>query len=211
MIKLVAQQIVGCNGLDDPNRILRTIEHCGRVAYASWGLETEESAGKFVRMLISRGHESPLEHASITLFVVCDRATAQQLTRHRFTSFTMESQRYNNYSRDKFDNQICVIDPKYKNPFNYEIWLAQMESAAHAYFALLNGGAPPEDARAVLPNAAACTLAMTTNIREWRQILKIRLDPAAQHNIRELARDILELFKSKIPDIVSDIDVDAKK
>ena len=56
----------------NPDDILKKIERCGRVCYQSQ--PREDTAENFVRMLIKRGHESVLEHVSLTFHIICDRA-----------------------------------------------------------------------------------------------------------------------------------------
>lgn len=75
---------------------LKHIERCGRISYRSEDKITEdgESAKKFVAMLIHNGHESVLEHGSLTVEFTVDRAIANELVRHRLASFTQESTRY---------------------------------------------------------------------------------------------------------------------
>jgi len=198
-------------GLEDPEDLLYRIEHCGRVAYRTWDKEKEGSAEKFVEMIIRLGHESVLEHVNVTAVFQCDRPTAQQLTRHRLASFTMESQRYCNYGNGRFGGDIVLIDPEPK--IKDEVVLARYyaglcKSAVKAqktYLEMVKSGVAAEDARAVLPNCTACTLAMTANIREWRHIFKIRTDSHAQHNIRKLMNELLGVFKEVVPCLVSDI------
>jgi thymidylate synthase (FAD) len=66
----IADQI---NGKD----LLKKIEVCGRVCYRSEDKITEDSAGRFVDMLIKRGHESVLEHANI--IIQMDEKTARDI------------------------------------------------------------------------------------------------------------------------------------
>jgi len=62
-------------------------------------------------MLIQRGHESVIECASISVKFIIDRGISHELVRHRIASFSQESTRYCQYNKDKFDNQITVINP----------------------------------------------------------------------------------------------------
>ena len=57
----------------------------------------------------------PTKYHSIrkTVKFICSRAIAQELTRHRAFSFAMESQRYCNYSADKFNNEVTYIIPSF--------------------------------------------------------------------------------------------------
>ena len=79
--------------------ILKNIERVGRTCYKSEDKITDDSAEKFVRMIIDRGHESVLEHEKITVLFVCDRGVSHELVRHRIASFSQESTRYCNYSK----------------------------------------------------------------------------------------------------------------
>ena len=95
-------------GIDE----LKHIEKIGRVCYKSEGKITKdgESAKKFVKMLIDRGHEAMIEHSSLSVRFTVDRGVSHELVRHRIASFAQESTRYVNYSLDKFGNEINVIN-----------------------------------------------------------------------------------------------------
>ena len=75
----------------DGAEILKRIEKAGRTCYKSEDRITDESAGAFVRMLIERGHESVLEHESITVRFICDRGISHEIVRHRLASYSQES------------------------------------------------------------------------------------------------------------------------
>ena len=107
---------------------LKHIERCGRVSYRSEDKITEdgESAKKFVAMLIKNGHESVLEHGSLTVEFTVDRAIANELVRHRMASFTQESTRYCNYSKDKFGGDLTYILPFYLK-HGYDVYNRIME------------------------------------------------------------------------------------
>lgn len=100
----------------DGDEILKSIEIAGRTCYKSEDKITEDSAERFVKMLIQRGHESVIEHKSLTIKFICDRAILSELTRHRLSSFSVESTRYVNYSKN--DDGLIFIEP----PFFKKIW-----------------------------------------------------------------------------------------
>lgn len=95
------------DGIDE----LKHIERIGRVCYKSEDRITEdgESAKKFVKMLIDRGHEAMIEHSSLSVRFTVDRGVSHELVRHRIASFAQESTRYVNYSLDRYGNEINVI------------------------------------------------------------------------------------------------------
>ena len=91
--------------------IIKHIEKAGRVCYKSEDKATETSSADFVRKIIKNGHEAVIEHYSITVRVICDRGVTHEIVRHRIASYSQESTRYCNYSKDKFSNQITYIEP----------------------------------------------------------------------------------------------------
>jgi len=86
----------------------KRIEIAGRTCYRSEDKITEDSANEFVRMVIRRGHESVLEHCSITVRFTGDRAMSHQLVRHRLAAYSQESQRYCNYGKS---SHLRVVVP----------------------------------------------------------------------------------------------------
>lgn len=111
---------------------LKHIERCGRISYRSEDKITEdgESAKKFVAMLIRNGHESVLEHGSLTVEFTVDRAIANELVRHRLASFTQDSTRYCNYSKDKFGGDVTYILPLYLK-HGYDVYNRITEAMAN--------------------------------------------------------------------------------
>ena len=203
------------NGID----MLKFIEKCGRVCYKSEDKITENSAENFVKSLIKSKHESVLEHQSITVKFTISRATSHQLVRHRIASYSQASQRYCNYSQDKFGNEITFIIPhKFRNEDMrnpspvFSFWLTAMEKA-EAYYVLLisQDGIKPQDAREVLPNSTMTELVVTANLREWRNIFKLRTDSTADGPIREIMTNLVKELKSKIPVVFDDILKEEKK
>jgi thymidylate synthase (FAD) len=162
---------------------IEVIEAAGRICYQS---EPKGDPEGFVRMLIRRGHESVLEHASLGFRFVTDRGITHELVRHRIASFSQESTRYCNYSSGKFSNAITVIQPPHLTPQQRAIWQLGIEQAENRYFAMLEAGCSPQIARSVLPTCTKSEIAMTTNVREWRLVFRQRLAPAAHPQMREL-------------------------
>lgn len=186
----------------DGEYILRFIEHCGRTCYKSEDKITVDSAERFVRGLIKRGHESVLEHFNITVKVVTNRGILAEITRHRIAAYSVESTRYVNYK-----NGIEVIkQPGIKDNSNaYFVWHDTMFNAEKHYKELIEMGVKPEIARDVLPNAIKTEIVITYNLRQWRHFIKQRSSKAAHPQIRQLAFMILNKFRCEIPVIFDDI------
>ena len=191
----------------DGAEILKHIEKAGRTCYKSEDRITEESAENFVRKLIERGHESVLEHESITVRFVCDRGISHEIVRHRLASYSQESTRYCNYSGDRFGSGLTVIKPYFlkEKTGAYTSWITAMFVAEKEYFAMLNWGCTPQEARSVLPNSIKTEIVMTANLREWRHFLKLRTAKAAHPQMRELTVPVLHELQERIPVVFDDI------
>lgn len=108
----------------------------------------------------------------ISVKFICDRAIATQILRHRVFSFAMQSQRYCNYSKGKFGNEVTFIEPEYDD--RYPKFKEALKQAEDAYFYLLSVGWKPEQARKVLPNATATELFVTGFIEDWKHFFNLR-------------------------------------
>lgn len=172
----------------DSDAILRKLELCGRVSHQS---ESRGAPENFIRKIIKLGHESVLEHASLTFHIVCDRAIQNELVRHRHTGYTVESTRYVNYV------ELTFVDP----PLDVDTLMLIEDE----YREMIVHGCPPEIARAVLPMCLKSELYMTANLSEWRHILKQRTAKAAHPQMRLIMNQVLETFKKILPVIVEDI------
>lgn len=184
----------------DPMDLLQDIERIGRVCYKSEHRITSSSAAPFVRSIIERGHESVLEHISITVRFVTDRAIANELVRHRIAAYSQESTRYCSY-KDKIE----FIYPKNVSDKQLQLIMEACACAATTYQALIADGATPEVARDVLPLCTKTELIATYNLREWRHILRLRTDKAAHPKMRELMQTLLQFFQGLVPIIFDDI------
>ena len=203
---------------------LKHIEKIGRVCYKSEGKITEdgESAKKFVKMLIDRGHEAMIEHSSLSVKFVVDRGVSHELVRHRIASFAQESTRYVNYSLEKFGNEINVIDirdginldNKMKNMDSDTIsaimgeWCLAMEDAEKHYMKMIELGATPQIARSVLPNSTKTEITISANYREWRNFFKLRVPNTAHPQMREITIPLLKELKRRLPIIFDDIEIE---
>lgn len=195
----------------DGEVILKNIEKSGRTSYKSENQISNKSAKNFIKKLIKKGHESVLEHEKITVRVICDRGVTHEIVRHRIASYTQESTRYCNYSKDKFGNEISVINPcfwKKDNSNDIEknkTWKEALLHSEKAYFNLLKLGATPEEARSVLPNSLKTEIVITMNLCAWRHFFRLRTADDAHPQMRQIACPLLREFKKRIPLIFDDI------
>lgn len=195
--------------MKDGIKILQKLERIGRVCYKSEFRITSDSAEQFVRHLIKRGHESVIEHESVTIKVICDRGVSHEIVRHRLASYSQESTRYCNYSNGDFGGEITVIRPCFIQPYSdgWDLWKEGCQTAERTYFAMLDFGFTPQEARSVLPNSLKTEIIITMNLREWRHFFRLRTSPAAHPQMREIANMILQEFKMRLPVIFEDLEV----
>lgn len=193
--------------------VLDTIERVGRTCYKSEDKITEFSAEDFVRGLIKRGHEAMIEHGSVTLRFINDRGVSHEEVRHRIASYGQESTRYCNYSKEKFDGEVTYIDIERgmeldatvsRLPYEVKLaiiheWMVACLDAERHYLRMLELGATPQIARSVLNNSTKTELCITMNFREWRHFIRLRNDPTAHPQMREVAQQALYMLYAKYP------------
>lgn len=206
-MKIVRQSFEFIDELDR-SKILQKLERAGRTCYKSEDKITDDSASKFVASLVSRGHESVLEHASISVKLITNRGVTHELVRHRLASYSQESSRYCNYSKEKFGNEITVIYPEFVGDeescrVQNAIWQKAMRDAEDSYFTLLELS-NTEYARGVLPNDLKTEIIVSANLREWKHIFKMRCAPAAHPHIRSLMIALRAEFIKALPEIFND-------
>ncbi len=196
----------------------RVIAAAAKLCYSEVGVDdimqkmTPESTERFIRMLTSLGHESPVEHVCFTFAVEgVSRSLLAQLTRHRIASFSVQSQRY--VGKENFE---YVIPPEIDAvPEARELFIKAMESDRETYKKLNDilcakheqGGMDSkaakkkaqEDARYVLSNACDTKIVMTMNVRSLYHFFNLRCCDRAQWEIREMATKMLALVKQVSP------------
>ena len=124
-----------------------------------------------------------------TIKFTTDRGVSHELVRHRKFSFVQESQRYCNYSKDKFGGEITFIKPSFitvnELPSNIDrntssevfkafILKVAFDFSEKAYFNLIKEGCTPQEARAILPNATKTEVLMTGFASDWRFFFDLR-------------------------------------
>jgi len=183
-------------GGDTPEDVL---EHAGRICYRS---KSRGDPGAFIRARVREGHESIIEHASATFEVSgISRAASHQLVRHRLASYSQESQRYVDMSDPEW-----VLPPAIaKNDEALAVWEEFAAHVTRAYRQLRELGVRKEDARFVLPNAAATRIMVTMNFREMLHVFRLRISPAAQWEIRQVCARMLELVVPIAPSVFGDL------
>jgi thymidylate synthase (FAD) len=175
------------------------LELAGRACYRSAG---RGEPGKFLRARLREGHESIIEHASVTFEISgISRACSHQLVRHRLASYSQESQRYVDMREPEF-----VVPPSVaESPEAQAVWDEFAAQVTETYRRLRQLGVRKEDARFVLPNATATRIIVTMNFRSLRHFFTVRGDKAAQWEIRALALEMLRQVHALAPSVFADL------
>ena len=183
----------------DPERVVAA---AARLCYSAAGIDRllakdrSEQEG-LLRKILGLGHLSVLEHAAFTFGVEgISRACSHQLVRHRLASYSQQSQRYVSH-KERFD---AVTPPSIAAHSELTARYTALLDDVHAlYRELLEAGIPAEDARFVLPNAAATKIVVTMNARELVHFFELRCCRRAQWEIRDLAIQMLRLARQAAP------------
>ena len=214
-------KLINCS--QNPEKIIAA---AAKLCYSPSGTQdvldglTAEKTEKFIDMLASLGHESPIEHASYTFAIEgVSRSLLAQLTRHRLASYSVKSQRYVKEGQFEY-----ITPPEIENlPEAKKLYIKAMEDDQKTYNeltdilmkkhikTLLESGMDEkqaekqaekmaiEDARFVLPNACETKLIMTINARSLMNFFHHRCCSRAQWEIRELACQMLNLVREVSP------------
>ncbi len=188
----------------DPEQVVAA---AARLCYADASIaellgQAPDQADRLLGKIMELGHFSVLEHASFTYGIEgVSRSCSHQLVRHRIASFSQQSQRYVPH-----DQPFPVIIPATisEHPELLPRFAAHMQDTHELYRDLLNAGVPAEDARFVLPNAAATKLVMTMNARELHHFFELRCCRRSQWEIQAMAREMLRLARQAAPRLFSE-------
>lgn len=168
----------------------KPLEVISRAAGTCYG--KDDTKEKRVENCFKANHMSVFEHASITFKVEgISRACSHQLVRHRIASFSQQSQRYCKIDVNNDDWYVTppsIEDLSMRDAVAFHI---AMQDAGREYLTLIERGVKPEDARYLLPEATKTEIVVTMNLRELYHFLDLRLDKAAQWEIRKLAHNML--------------------
>ena len=140
-----------------------------------------DNASTALKHSIEAGHESLLEHVSVTYKITgISRACSHQLVRHRIASYSQQSQRHVIVNAE----EVWFVKP---DNVEEEMFNDIMDYLIDNYMFMIESGVPEEDARYVLPNACKTDLVMTINLRSLINLFKHRICNRTQKEFRELA------------------------
>lgn len=175
-----------------------------------------ETADRLLNYLIKHKHWSPFEMVDITVEIKTSRAIAAQILRHRSFSFQEFSQRYSEVQDFELvelrragatnrQSSMEVFNPTIHNVSANKMVKNHIVEGQRLYNNLLANGVAKECARMVLPLTVGTTLYMKGSLRSWLHYLQIRCDEHTQLEHREIALNILELFRDEFPNVIKAI------
>lgn len=200
---------------DDGVRMLRFIEQQARISHRSEDRQNLESWERFIQaVVIQHGDWSVTEHASITATLRVDRGVTHELVRHRLFAFTQESTRFVRY---KGDMEFIIPEEMRKSPAPLgaglieQEWREGIKVAEERYHLLMEYGARPQEARSILPNALAATIAVTGNLRVWRWFFLSRTTKETHPDFKRVSIPMLEEFKKVVPILFDSIEPNGRQ
>jgi thymidylate synthase (FAD) len=195
---------------EDGIQMLRFIERQARISHRSEDKQGADTWERFITaVVINHGDWSVTEHASITATLRVDRGVTHELVRHRLFAFTQESTRFVRYNDElefiyPADMPIELSDID-NPPSIFEQWKSSIEDAEGQYCSFLLDKVRPQEARSVLPNALASTIAVTGNLRNWRHFFLMRTSKETHPDFRRITIPMLAEFQKIIPLLYDDI------
>ena len=178
---------------------IKDMENFAAIAALTCHANTEKPyvPNEVLRRIIKAGHESILEHITLTFSVMgLSRACLQELARHRHMSLSVESTRHT--LRKQLDNEQWVesladrLLPCQRDLLYYLVKLAKISDYS------------VDELKYYLPEFWPTNLILTSNIRELRHILKLRTSPAALNEFRVLAYSLFKAVPKKFRYLLED-------
>lgn len=136
------------------------------------------------RVIIENNRQHDLEFISCprekhikryTYMITTNRQVQNEIVRHRSMSFLVESTRYCNYSKDKFNGQLTFIEPWWaKDPNKEEEW-----KETKKFFYLIEQmyndfNMIPQEKAQILPLALKTEMVITADEYAWKHFFDLR-------------------------------------
>ena len=170
---------------------------------------------KLITYLAKNKHDSCFEHQVVTIRLKVPLFVRSQIHRHRTFSYNEISRRYVKdnlefYWPDNWRKAADNVKQGSSDDIAVEFSFGDMsdEQCMHnlhtelvnMYNWMINKyNICPEQARMILPQNLYTQFYMTGNLRNWCHFLKLRLDPHAQKEIRDVAEMVANIIKTLFP------------
>lgn len=175
-----------------------------------------EQDARLLKYLYEHRHMTPFEFSGMVLEVQAPIFVFREWHRHRTQSYNEMSARYAplpdlyytptvervmmNAGANRQAQGVAPLTRETAEWFVTTHHLKQVYNLAEeVYQAALASGIPKELARLVMPVGHYSRMRASANLRCWLQFLTLRLDPAAQYEIRVYAQAVDEIIKHCFP------------
>lgn len=171
---------------------------------------------KLLKYLYDHKHMTPFEMAGMTIEVQAPIFVFREWHRHRTQSYNELSARYTALPDMNYvptierlmmpggsNKQAVGLDGKTLDEYNAQVWRQELEAAytevQRVYQLGLELGVPKEIARLPVAVGRYSRMRASANLRNWLQFLTLRMDPAAQWEIRQYANAVALLIAKHFP------------
>lgn len=168
---------------------------------------------KLLRYLYEHKHHTPFEMAGLTVEVQAPIFVFREWHRHRTQGFNELSARYTPMPNLVYQPTVdrCLMSGKSKQSHATTIadevkisdWLDRLsrlcEETEATYQDGLSAGVPKEVARLAVTVGRYSRMRATANLRNWLHFLALRMDTAAQWEIRQFANVVGQIVATSFP------------
>lgn len=176
------------------------------------GTKTLRSDAELIDYLIRHEHMSPVEMPHMLFYIKAPIFVVRQLFRHRTANVNELSLRYSEMEEEFFTPDSLRKNTLQNRQSSEEGYFTELEEAHFLdlisehneesyikYRRLLEGGVAREQARAVLPVSAYTDLFWQQDLRNLLHLLRLRLSPHAQKEIRDYAEVMAQMVRQYFP------------
>lgn len=190
------------------------VVNAARVSFGKMIKTLDDKDVKLIAYLASHNHFTPFTHVTATLHIKCPIFIRSQLAKHTVgLSMNEISRRYVDTQpetwaptygwRKRAENKKQgsmdeLLDAKLEEHAN-GVYAMALRASEQAYKQLLEYGVCPEQARAVLPQCTYTEFYWTGSLSAFARVYKLRSDPHAQFEAREIAEGIHNALSGVAP------------
>ncbi len=199
------RDILRTTGIADFNTLFKTTDGLHIFAQETDSTHIAFSSLKFVSVQNSHFGD---KHNYATAHIVCDISLYKDITRHRLCSYSIESTRYCNYSKDKFGNELVMLKPinLKEGTEEYNIWLNIMTQIEKNYMTMAAvSNIKADQLRMMLPHSTKADVMMTCSFHEWKHVFKLRCAKQAHPSVRQGMLKVLDLLHTQYPETFADL------
>jgi len=193
----------------------RTPAQTARTSFRNRVEKTPEEDAKLTDYLVRNRHTTPLEFCQVRFYMKMPIFVARQLVRHRTASINEVSYRYVKAAREFYvpllermqrqsasNKQGSAVEVVENGSYCRDLIELAGQKAFDTYDKLLEEGLAAELARMVLPLGTYTEWYWQADLHNFLHMLRLRLDPHAQYEIRVYAEAMLDLARPVFPTII---------